>query len=75
MREIGHFIDGRRVAGTTGRHGDVFDPNAGRVQAHVAFALYSIFRVGLVNLKDRYTGAPVLRVFASGSRVPGFKGS
>ena len=38
MREIGHFIDGRRVAGTSGRHGDVFDPNAGRVQAHVAFA-------------------------------------
>ena len=38
MREIGHFIDGRRVAGTSGRFGDVFDPNSGQVQARVALA-------------------------------------
>ncbi|KAF1693100.1 CoA-acylating methylmalonate-semialdehyde dehydrogenase [Pseudoxanthomonas koreensis] len=38
MRNIDHFIDGRRVAGTSGRHGDVFDPNSGQVQAHVALA-------------------------------------
>jgi len=38
MRSIDHFIDGRRVPGTSGRHGDVFDPNSGRVQAHVALA-------------------------------------
>ncbi len=38
MREIGHFIDGREVKGTSGRHGDVFNPNTGEVQAQVAFA-------------------------------------
>ena len=38
MRSIEHFIDGRTVAGTSGRHGDVFDPNSGRVQAKVSLA-------------------------------------
>ncbi|WP_202843982.1 CoA-acylating methylmalonate-semialdehyde dehydrogenase [Luteimonas saliphila] len=38
MRDIEHFIDGRIVAGTSGRHGDVFDPNSGRVQAKVSLA-------------------------------------
>ncbi|GAB3315395.1 CoA-acylating methylmalonate-semialdehyde dehydrogenase [Luteimonas notoginsengisoli] len=38
MRDIEHFIGGRSVAGTSGRHGEVFDPNAGRVQARVALA-------------------------------------
>src|SRR4051795_2871488 len=38
MREIGHFIGGRTVAGSSGRSGDVFNPNTGEVQAKVAFA-------------------------------------
>ena len=38
MREITHFIDGVSVAGTSGRHGEVFDPNTGEVQARVAMA-------------------------------------
>jgi malonate-semialdehyde dehydrogenase (acetylating) / methylmalonate-semialdehyde dehydrogenase len=38
MRSIGHFIDGREVEGTSGRHGEVFNPNTGDVQAQVAFA-------------------------------------
>jgi malonate-semialdehyde dehydrogenase (acetylating) / methylmalonate-semialdehyde dehydrogenase len=38
MREIGHFIGGKAVAGTSGRFGDVFDPNTGEVQARVALA-------------------------------------
>jgi malonate-semialdehyde dehydrogenase (acetylating)/methylmalonate-semialdehyde dehydrogenase len=41
MREIGHFIDGKRVNGTSGRFGDVFNPNTGEVQAKVAFAKHS----------------------------------
>jgi len=41
MREIGHFIDGKRVNGTSGRFGDVFDPNTGEVQAKVALAKHS----------------------------------
>jgi malonate-semialdehyde dehydrogenase (acetylating)/methylmalonate-semialdehyde dehydrogenase len=38
MRAIGHFIGGREVAGTSGRYGEVFNPNTGEVQAKVAFA-------------------------------------
>ncbi len=37
-REIGHFIGGKEVAGTSGRFGDVFNPNTGEVQAKVALA-------------------------------------
>ena len=38
MRDIGHFIGGKTVKGTSGRQGDVFDPNTGEVQAKVALA-------------------------------------
>jgi malonate-semialdehyde dehydrogenase (acetylating)/methylmalonate-semialdehyde dehydrogenase len=38
MREIGHFIAGRPVAGQGGRFGDIFDPNTGEIQARVALA-------------------------------------
>ena len=38
MRQIGHFIGGKEVAGSSGRAGDVFNPNTGEVQAKVAFA-------------------------------------
>ena len=38
MRQVGHFINGKRVDGESGRTGDVFDPNTGEVQAKVALA-------------------------------------
>jgi len=38
MREIGHFVGGKEIKGTSGRSGDVFNPNTGDVQARVAFA-------------------------------------
>ena len=38
MRDITHFIDGRAVTGTSGRYGEVYDPNTGLVQARVALA-------------------------------------
>ena len=38
MRDIGHFIDGKEAKGTSGRQGDVFNPNTGEVQARVALA-------------------------------------
>ncbi len=38
MRQITHFIDGVSVAGTSGRFGDIFNPNTGEVQARVALA-------------------------------------
>ena len=36
--EVGHFIDGRSVAGSTGRRGDVALPSTGEIQGRVAFA-------------------------------------
>lgn len=38
MREIGHFIGGRQVAGSSGRFGDVFNPASGELSAKVALA-------------------------------------
>jgi malonate-semialdehyde dehydrogenase (acetylating)/methylmalonate-semialdehyde dehydrogenase len=38
MREIGHFIGGKAVAGTGGRFADVFNPATGEAQAKVALA-------------------------------------
>jgi len=38
QREIHHFINARAVPGTSGRHGDVFNPSTGEVQARVALA-------------------------------------
>ena len=37
-RAIHHFINGQIVPGTSGRTGNVFDPNTGEVQAHVDLA-------------------------------------
>ncbi|MGW1679581.1 CoA-acylating methylmalonate-semialdehyde dehydrogenase [Saccharopolyspora sp. NPDC002376] len=36
--ELEHFIGGKRVAGTSGSFGDVFDPNTGQVQSRVPLA-------------------------------------
>jgi malonate-semialdehyde dehydrogenase (acetylating)/methylmalonate-semialdehyde dehydrogenase len=38
MRQIGHWIDGKQVPGTSGRFADVFNPATGEVQARVALA-------------------------------------
>ncbi|WP_027135294.1 CoA-acylating methylmalonate-semialdehyde dehydrogenase [Geminicoccus roseus] len=38
MKEIGHLIGGKRVAGTSGRFGKLFDPAIGEVTGQVAFA-------------------------------------
>src|SRR5262249_35035097 len=49
MREIGHFIGGKGVAGTSGRSGDVFNPNTGEVQAKVSFANKSEVEQAIAN--------------------------
>ncbi len=36
--EISHWIGGRRVAGVSGRHADVYEPSSGRVSGRVALA-------------------------------------
>ena len=38
MQEIGHWINGKRVAGTSGRFADIYNPATGEVQARVALA-------------------------------------
>lgn len=38
MQEIGHWVNGKMVAGTSGRFADVFNPHTGEVQAKVALA-------------------------------------
>ena len=38
MEQIGHFINGAHVAGTSGRTADIFNPATGDVQAQVALA-------------------------------------
>ena len=38
MREIGHFIGGKPVSGSSGAFGDVFNPAAGEISARVALA-------------------------------------
>ena len=38
MKEIGHWINGKHVPGTSGRFADVFNPATGEVQARVALA-------------------------------------
>src|SRR5215510_12811859 len=49
MREIGHFVGGREVKGTSGRFGDVFDPNTGDVQARVALATHAEVEHAIAN--------------------------
>ncbi len=49
MRDIGHFIGGKTVKGTSGRTGDVFDPNTGEVQAKVALASKAEVEAAIAN--------------------------
>ncbi|MBQ0826158.1 CoA-acylating methylmalonate-semialdehyde dehydrogenase [Streptomyces tagetis] len=38
VRELTHFVGGKHTPGTSGAHGDVYDPNTGEVQALVPLA-------------------------------------
>ncbi len=51
MREIGHFIGGKHVKGTSGRTADVFQPMTGEVIAKVALASKSELRAAVENAK------------------------
>jgi len=51
MREIGHFIGGKRVAGTSGRTSNVYNPATGEVQATVALASVEELRAAVENAK------------------------
>ncbi|MEM6462985.1 MAG: CoA-acylating methylmalonate-semialdehyde dehydrogenase [Pseudomonadota bacterium] len=51
MREIGHFIGGEIVAGTSGRTADVMQPMDGTVQGSVALASAAEVRAAIENAK------------------------
>ena len=52
VKEIGHFIGGKHVKGTSGRFADVFNPNTGEVQARVALASPAELRAAVENAKS-----------------------
>ncbi|WMS42446.1 CoA-acylating methylmalonate-semialdehyde dehydrogenase [Acuticoccus sp. MNP-M23] len=52
MREVGHFIGGTIVAGTSGRQADVFRPATGEVQARVALASADEVRAAIANAAE-----------------------
>jgi malonate-semialdehyde dehydrogenase (acetylating)/methylmalonate-semialdehyde dehydrogenase len=54
MRNIGHFIGGQMVQGTSGRTGDVFNPNTGEVQAKVALASKSEVQKAIENAQAAF---------------------
>ena len=49
MKTIGHFIGGKHVEGTSGRHADVYNPATGEVQAKVALASQAELRAAVEN--------------------------
>jgi malonate-semialdehyde dehydrogenase (acetylating)/methylmalonate-semialdehyde dehydrogenase len=51
MEQIGHFIGGKRVDGTSGRTADVFNPATGEVQAQVALASAQEMRAAVEDAK------------------------
>ncbi|WP_191057947.1 CoA-acylating methylmalonate-semialdehyde dehydrogenase [Geminicoccus harenae] len=64
MNEIGHLIGGKRVAGTSGRFGNVFDPAVGEVTSRVAFAAEAEVDQAVANAKAAFQGwstTPVTR--------------
>ena len=56
MREIGHFIGGREVAGASGRYADVFQPMTGDVIGRVALASRAELRAAVENAKAAQPG-------------------
>ena len=56
MRDIGHFVGGKQVAGTSGRTGDVFNPNTGEIQAKVALASKAEVEKAIANAEAAFPG-------------------
>src|SRR5262249_1938432 len=56
MRDIGYFSGGKQVPGTSGRTGDVFNPNTGEVQAKVALASKAEVEKAIANAQAAFPG-------------------
>src|SRR3954468_20537287 len=64
MRDIGHFIGGRRVEGAGGRSGPVFDPATGEQTGRVAFADAAVVDRAVqaaLKVQPDWAAQPVLR--------------
>jgi len=64
MKKLSHFINGKELAGNSGRYGDVFDPATGQVQKQVPLAsveeLDAAVRAAAAAFPD-WAAMPVLR--------------
>ncbi|MCO6391092.1 CoA-acylating methylmalonate-semialdehyde dehydrogenase [Aliihoeflea aestuarii] len=56
MIEVGHFIGGKRVAGTSGRTADIMQPMDGSVRGKVALASREELRKAVENAKEAQIG-------------------
>jgi malonate-semialdehyde dehydrogenase (acetylating)/methylmalonate-semialdehyde dehydrogenase len=56
MKQIGHFVGGKLVAGNSGRNSDVFNPNTGEVQAKVALASKAEMEAAIANAAEAQVG-------------------
>ena len=64
LREISHWIGGRRVAGSSGRFGEVYHPASGKVQARVPLATASDVDEAVAAAAEAFpgwSGQPALR--------------
>jgi malonate-semialdehyde dehydrogenase (acetylating)/methylmalonate-semialdehyde dehydrogenase len=52
MQEIGHFIGGKAVKGTSGRTANVYNPATGEIQATVALASVEEMRAAVANATE-----------------------
>jgi malonate-semialdehyde dehydrogenase (acetylating)/methylmalonate-semialdehyde dehydrogenase len=64
-KDLGHFVGGRRVAGRSGRAGDLYDPATGRRSGRVALASADEVRAAVAAAQAAFPGwaatPPVLR--------------
>jgi malonate-semialdehyde dehydrogenase (acetylating)/methylmalonate-semialdehyde dehydrogenase len=49
VKQYGHFIGGKAIAGTSGNFGDVFNPSTGEIQARVAYASANELQAAIEN--------------------------
>ncbi|MCA8891785.1 MAG: aldehyde dehydrogenase family protein, partial [Hyphomonas sp.] len=60
MREVHHFIGGKSVTGTSGRFGDIYNPNTGEVQARVALATEGELDAAVANAAEAFPAWSVM---------------
>ena len=54
MKRINHWIDGKSLESASGRHGDVYNPATGSVQAHVDFADAAEVDLAIASAKEAF---------------------